>query len=209
MMGHCGTTRRKMFTEKSTTRGKTDKMIPQQTKGINGKVKKWNSIWYSTHNGREKKENRNDSKEKEKKERGSCAFHFTWPTFWLFQGPPPLLCISLPICYFPLNNGIKSTSGCRKAQLNFNSVRGEFERIKTNEEDSTTTFLARVFLLALVDLTLRILCGESRSCYIALWPASLIFYFCVIYFFFKFRGKIRDERQKSFSATRNNEAICY
>jgi hypothetical protein len=40
MMGHCGKTRRKMFTEKSTTRGKTDKMIPQNNQGINGKVKK-------------------------------------------------------------------------------------------------------------------------------------------------------------------------
>jgi hypothetical protein len=38
--------------------------------------------------------------------------------------------------------------------------------------------------LALADLTLRILCGESRSCYSSV-TCFAYFYFCVIYFFFE------------------------
>ena len=65
---------------------------------IETKTEKWNSIWYSTHTHTER--NRNDSKrerekERKKKERGSCAFHFTWPTFLLGAHTvvlaPPLL----------------------------------------------------------------------------------------------------------------------
>jgi hypothetical protein len=107
-MGHCGTTRRKMFTEKSTPRGKTDKMIPQNNQGIIGKVK--NETRYDilhTHR-REKKENRNDSKEKERKKSEGVVLSISLdPLFGCSRGHP-LSYVFLSLRYFPLNNGTKS-----------------------------------------------------------------------------------------------------